>query len=163
MYRNKYTIPKTIQDYSMMQPVMPNIEYLFRGEEFEENKVNNMNAVPPTQQNVVAPMQQNIVPPTQQNVVAPVQQNIVPPVQKMPNVEHVEQKMPNVNANPSKISMKKIKTDAEKIVKIFEQNNPDILNALINCSISVFAARKYLCKVVEMTLMHHHKMHKTKK
>lgn len=139
MYHNKYTTPKAKHDNSMIQPMMPNIEYLFRGEEFEENKVNNINTASPMQQNTVAPVQQ------------------------MPNVGNVEQKMPNVNANSSKMDMKKIKTDAEKIVKMFEQSNPDILNALINCSISVFAARKYLCKVVEMTLMHHHKMHKTKK
>lgn len=163
MYRNKYTIPKTIQNYSMMQPVMPNIEYLFRGEESEENKVNNMNTVSPMQQNIVPPTQQNIVPPVQQNINPSVQQNIVPPVKQMPNVEHVEQKMPNVTTNPSKMNMKKIKTDAEKIVKIFEQSNPDILNALINCSVSAFAAKKYLCKVVEMALMHHHKMNNTKK
>lgn len=155
MYHNKYTTPKTKQERSMIQPMMPNIEYLFRGEEFEENKVNNINTT--------SPMQQNIVPPSQQNTIPSVQQNTVAPVQQMPNVENVEQKMPNVNVNSSKMDMKKIKTDAEKIVKIFEQSNPDILNALVNCSISVFAAKKYLCKVVEMTLMHHHKMHKTKK
>ncbi|MFT8314404.1 MAG: hypothetical protein ABF633_09100 [Clostridium sp.] len=155
MYHNKYTTPKAKHDSSMIQPMMPNIEYLFRGEEFQENKINNIN--------ITSPMQQNIIPPSQQNTIPSVQQNAVAPVQQMPNVGNVEQKMPNVNANSSKMDMKKIKTDAEKIVKMFEQSNPDILNALINCSISVFAARKYLCKVVEMTLMHHHKMHKTKK
>ncbi|AGK97499.1 hypothetical protein [Clostridium pasteurianum] len=152
MYKNKYTTPKTIQDHSMIQPVMPNIEYLFRGEEFEENNINT-----------ASPMQQNIVPPTQQNINPPVQQNTVSPVQQMPNVKPVEHQMPNVPTNPSKINKNKIKADAEKIVKIFEQSNPDILNALINCSVSVFAARKYLCKVVEMALMHHHKMNNTKK
>jgi hypothetical protein len=149
MYQNKYIIPKTIQ------PMMPNIEYLFRGEELEENETNNMNAVPP--------MQQNIVQLTEQNTNPSVQQNTVPPVQQIPNVKPLEHQMPNASTNPSKMDKNKIKADAEKIVKIFEQSNPDILKALINCSVSVFAAKKYLCKVVETALMHHHKMNNTKK
>lgn len=70
--------------------------------------------------------------------------------------KNINQQIPNKNVpNMSKMNIKKMKSDVQEIVNMFEQHHPDIIRTLTNCKMSASEAKQYLSRIVEMSLMHH--------
>lgn len=91
------------------------------------------------------------------------QENRMEPMHQpnMNSMGHQMLAMPNVGNQMSgmntmqKKNMEMIESDTEEIVRMFEQQHPDILKRLTDFNMSDDEARQYLGTVVEISLSHH--------